>query len=225
MTYERAHLKTMEGYTPGVQPDTPVIKLNTNENPYPPGPAVVHALTTLSAGMLQRYPDPLAAAFRANAARLRFVMDGMIRRGIRDKDASTLREGNAIGQRKNLRLGRKRVFGVGAGKAFRNVNALACFHFFHTFADGLDDACSIGSGRVGKRWQHCVIAGARVSVGGIDTGCVDFYQYLSGGGLGCGEFFELENFRTAELANENGFHVHSTELNFEKAAGLKPGTT
>src|SRR5436305_9967331 len=70
MSYERAHLKTMQGYTPGVQSNTSVIKLNTNENPYPPGPAVIHALSTLSAGMLQRYPDPLAAAFRANAARL-----------------------------------------------------------------------------------------------------------------------------------------------------------
>src|SRR5882724_3746962 len=70
MTYERTHLKTMQGYTPGVQPDTPVIKLNTNENPYPPGAAAVHALSTLSAEMLQRYPDPLAAAFRASAAGL-----------------------------------------------------------------------------------------------------------------------------------------------------------
>jgi histidinol-phosphate aminotransferase len=38
MTYERAHLKAMQGYTPGQQPDALAIKLNTNENPYPPGP-------------------------------------------------------------------------------------------------------------------------------------------------------------------------------------------
>jgi histidinol-phosphate aminotransferase len=70
MTYERAHLKAMQGYTPGQQPETPAIKLNTNENPYPPGPAVAHALSSFPLDMLQRYPDPLAGAFRASVARL-----------------------------------------------------------------------------------------------------------------------------------------------------------
>jgi histidinol-phosphate aminotransferase len=70
MTYERAHLKAMQGYTPGQQPDTPAIKLNTNENPYPPGPAVAHALSSFPLDMLQRYPDPLAGVFRASVARL-----------------------------------------------------------------------------------------------------------------------------------------------------------
>jgi histidinol-phosphate aminotransferase len=70
MTYERAHLKAIQGYTPGQQPDKPAIKLNTNENPYPPGPAVAHALSSFPLDMLQRYPDPLAGAFRASVARL-----------------------------------------------------------------------------------------------------------------------------------------------------------
>jgi histidinol-phosphate aminotransferase len=70
MNYERPHLKAMQGYTPGEQPDTPAIKLNTNENPYAPGPAVAHALRSFPLDMLQRYPDPLAGAFRASAARL-----------------------------------------------------------------------------------------------------------------------------------------------------------
>jgi histidinol-phosphate aminotransferase len=70
MTYERAHLKAMQGYTPGQQPDTLAVKLNTNENPYPPGPAVAHALSSFPLEMLRRYPDPLAGAFRASAARL-----------------------------------------------------------------------------------------------------------------------------------------------------------
>jgi histidinol-phosphate aminotransferase len=70
MTYERAHLKAMQGYTPGQQPDTPAIKLNTNENPYPPGPAVARALSSFALDMLRRYPDPLAGAFRTSAARL-----------------------------------------------------------------------------------------------------------------------------------------------------------
>jgi histidinol-phosphate aminotransferase len=68
MTYERAHLKAMQGYTPGRQPDRPAIKLNTNENPYPPGAAVAHALGSFPLEMLRRYPDPLAGAFRASVA-------------------------------------------------------------------------------------------------------------------------------------------------------------
>ena len=70
MIYERTHLKAMHGYTPGLQPEPPVIKLNTNENPYPPGPSVVQALSALSVDILQRYPDPLASAFRTCVANL-----------------------------------------------------------------------------------------------------------------------------------------------------------
>jgi hypothetical protein len=36
MIYERTHLKAMHGYTPGLEPEPPVIKRNTNDNPYPP---------------------------------------------------------------------------------------------------------------------------------------------------------------------------------------------
>jgi histidinol-phosphate aminotransferase len=70
MTYERTHLQAMQGYTPGQQPDTTAVKLNTNENPYPPSAAVAHALSSFPLEMLRRYPDPLAGAFRASAARL-----------------------------------------------------------------------------------------------------------------------------------------------------------
>lgn len=61
----------MDGYTPGEQPQAgKFIKLNTNENPYPPSPAVEPAiLAALQAG-LQRYPDPLANAFRMRCAEL-----------------------------------------------------------------------------------------------------------------------------------------------------------
>lgn len=53
-------------YIPGEQPQRPVIKLNTNECPYPPSPAVGKALSRLDADRLRLYPDteaaPLAAA-------------------------------------------------------------------------------------------------------------------------------------------------------------------
>ena len=46
-------------YTPGEQPDDPEkIKLNTNENPYPPSPRVLEALRTFDADTLRLYPDP-----------------------------------------------------------------------------------------------------------------------------------------------------------------------
>ena len=46
-----------------------MIKLNTNENPYPPSPAVARAITaTLAGRTLAKYPDPLATVFRVRAA-------------------------------------------------------------------------------------------------------------------------------------------------------------
>ncbi len=68
MNYERAHLRAVRGYVPGVQPRTRAIKLNTNENPYPPSRAVMARLAAITAETLQRYPDPTADAFRAVAA-------------------------------------------------------------------------------------------------------------------------------------------------------------
>ena len=44
------------------------IKLNTNENPYPCSPAVGRAIAAVVERGLQRYPDPLAEAFRVRAA-------------------------------------------------------------------------------------------------------------------------------------------------------------
>jgi histidinol-phosphate aminotransferase len=59
----------MTPYAPGEQlPPGKYIKLNTNENPYPPPPAVVEAIRTAAAGPLNRYPDPMATAFRRAAA-------------------------------------------------------------------------------------------------------------------------------------------------------------
>ena len=54
-----ANIRRVVPYTPGEQPaQTDIIKLNTNENPYPPAPGVQEALKSLSADRLRRYPDP-----------------------------------------------------------------------------------------------------------------------------------------------------------------------
>lgn len=48
-------------YTPGEQPKIKnIIKLNTNENPYPPAPGVLQALKEIDIDSLKLYPDPLA---------------------------------------------------------------------------------------------------------------------------------------------------------------------
>jgi histidinol-phosphate aminotransferase len=61
----------MHGYTPGEQPGAHerVVKLNTNENPYPPSPKVVAAIQAIEGELLRRYPDPVGNAFREAAAR------------------------------------------------------------------------------------------------------------------------------------------------------------
>ncbi len=69
MKYGRELLRGVEGYTPGEQPKTgDVVKLNTNENPYPPSPAVLKALHGLSADALRKYPDPVATELRTACA-------------------------------------------------------------------------------------------------------------------------------------------------------------
>ena len=48
-------------YTPGEQPNQPdMIKLNTNENPYPPAPGVEKALREMDTDTMRLYPDPAA---------------------------------------------------------------------------------------------------------------------------------------------------------------------
>jgi histidinol-phosphate aminotransferase len=71
MGYERANIADMHGYVPGKQPtSSETIKLNTNENPYPPCEAVLRELTAIPADALRRYPPPTAEVFRERAAAL-----------------------------------------------------------------------------------------------------------------------------------------------------------
>ena len=48
-------------YSPGQQPKEEMIKLNTNENPYPPSPAAVDAMAKISTDDLRLYWDPEAS--------------------------------------------------------------------------------------------------------------------------------------------------------------------
>src|ERR671930_1806925 len=68
----RPALRALAGYTPGEQPrDGAYLKLNTNENPYPPSPRVFEARrAALTGDRLRKYPDPLGTAFRQTAGRV-----------------------------------------------------------------------------------------------------------------------------------------------------------
>ncbi len=55
------NIRKVTPYTPGEQPKQPdVIKLNTNENPYPPSPKVLDELRRMSTDTMRKYPDPTA---------------------------------------------------------------------------------------------------------------------------------------------------------------------
>ena len=64
-------VRALSPYVPGEQPDDPdVLKLNTNENPYPPSPAVQAVLSDYAADRLSLYPDPVCTTLRTALADL-----------------------------------------------------------------------------------------------------------------------------------------------------------
>jgi histidinol-phosphate aminotransferase len=62
MSYFRKNVEDLAAYQPGEQPPAgaKVIKLNTNENPYPPSPEAMKVLAAVDGEILRRYPDPFA---------------------------------------------------------------------------------------------------------------------------------------------------------------------
>jgi histidinol-phosphate aminotransferase len=88
----RANIRAMPGYTPGEQPrDGAFIKLNTNENPYPPSPRVLEAIRAAATGeRLRKYPDPVGTAFRQTAGRVLGVAPDAILIGNGSDDILTI---------------------------------------------------------------------------------------------------------------------------------------
>ncbi|GAC1467652.1 MAG: histidinol-phosphate transaminase [Isosphaeraceae bacterium] len=85
------HLRSMSGYQPGEQPRDPgIVKLNTNENPYPPSPRVAEAIVAALGSPLRRYPDPLGSSFRDVAARHHGLSADMILPGNGSDDLLTI---------------------------------------------------------------------------------------------------------------------------------------
>ena len=64
-------VRKLEAYTPGEQPKAKrVVKLNTNENPYPPSPKCADVLRDFDLDRLRRYPDPVFSALRERLAKI-----------------------------------------------------------------------------------------------------------------------------------------------------------
>jgi histidinol-phosphate aminotransferase len=82
----------MAGYTPGEQINAPhVVKLNTNENPYPPSPRVFDAVrAALTGDKLRKYPQPLGDDFRRAAGRVLGVSPDSILIGNGSDDILTI---------------------------------------------------------------------------------------------------------------------------------------
>jgi histidinol-phosphate aminotransferase len=68
----RRNIAEMAGYVPGFQPDdiASYIKLNTNENAYPPSPRVIDAIAKEAGDGLRRYPDASSRLAREEAGKL-----------------------------------------------------------------------------------------------------------------------------------------------------------
>ncbi len=72
LRFVRRNVSGMDGYVPGLQPKPGqrLVKLNTNENPYPPSPRVLQALHEATESAVRLYPSPEAAPLRETAAAL-----------------------------------------------------------------------------------------------------------------------------------------------------------
>ena len=102
----RDALGKMLPYAPGEQPPPgKFIKLNTNENPYPPAPAVVEAIQQAATGPLNRYPDPIAHSFcRAAADALQLPGPEWILAGNGSDEILTILVRGFVGEGQRLRL-------------------------------------------------------------------------------------------------------------------------
>lgn len=100
----------MQGYVPGEQPQAnthlsrPIIKLNTNENPYPPSSKVFEAIQSAARSRMERYPDPLGTTFRNAAAQVLNVSPDSILCGNGSDDILTIVTRAFVGNGDRLRL-------------------------------------------------------------------------------------------------------------------------
>ena len=80
------NIRKVEPYVPGEQPRRKVIKLNTNENPYPPAPGVSKALQGMDVDRFRLYPDPTAGDLVHTLAEYYGVEDSQVFVGVGSDD-------------------------------------------------------------------------------------------------------------------------------------------
>ena len=80
------NIRKVEPYVPGEQPQHKVIKLNTNENPYPPAPGVKKALMNMDVDRMRLYPDPTAGELVHTLAEYYGVKENQVFVGVGSDD-------------------------------------------------------------------------------------------------------------------------------------------
>lgn len=107
-----AHVRRLKPYVPGEQPASKrVVKLNTNENPYPPSPMCEQVLKGFDLDRLRRYPDPVFAELRGALAALAGVEPERVFVGNGSDEILSLlsrafvEDGESIGSLAGMRVG------------------------------------------------------------------------------------------------------------------------
>lgn len=82
------NIRKVTPYVPGEQPKNKVIKLNTNENPYPPAPGVQRAMKEMESEVdkLRLYPDPTASGLVSELAKFYHVGEDQVFVGVGSDD-------------------------------------------------------------------------------------------------------------------------------------------
>lgn len=84
------NIRQVEPYVPGEQPQEQVVKLNTNENPYPPSPEVKKALASLDTDAFRLYPDPASSVLVKALAEQYHVGEDQVFVGVGSDDVLSL---------------------------------------------------------------------------------------------------------------------------------------
>lgn len=84
------NIRSVEPYVPGEQPQEKVIKLNTNENPYPPAPEVTAAIRKINTEKFRLYPDPTSGILVETLAEYHHVSSEQIFVGVGSDDVLSM---------------------------------------------------------------------------------------------------------------------------------------
>ena len=89
MSFEE-NIRKVVPYTPGEQPKGSVIKLNTNECPYPPSAKAVEAIKNMDMDALRKYPDPVCAELVSSIAKYYGLKDSQVFVGVGSDDVLSM---------------------------------------------------------------------------------------------------------------------------------------